>query len=110
VKPIVPDGVAHECLILDAECPVATADATRAIYKVLVARSGRGYSAVVETRYASCWPYGVTTLHSTERAAIAEEVPDEVGRQERAAHQKEIQRALREANIDARDVEVFASL
>jgi hypothetical protein len=94
VKPIASDGITQGCLILDAECLVATADDTRAVYKVLVARKGRGYSAVVETQYASCWPLGVTILHSTERAAIDEEVPSEVGRREHAAHQKEIQRAL----------------
>jgi hypothetical protein len=110
VNRIASDGVAKGSLILDAECLIATADDTRAIYKVLVARNGRGYSAIVETRYASCWPHGVTTLHSTESAAIDETVPDEVSRQEHAAHQKEIQNALREANFDARDADAFASL
>jgi len=110
VKHVAREGVVQRCLILDAECLVATADGTRAIYKVLVARNGRGYSAVIETRFASCWPHGVTTLHSTERAALDEEMPDEVGRREHAAHQKEIQRALREVIFNARDAEVLASL
>jgi hypothetical protein len=110
VKLVAPDGVAQGCLILDAEHLVGTADDTRAIHWVLIARSGRGYSAVIETQYASCWPYGVTTLHATERAALAEGVPDEVRRRENIARQEEDQRALRETSIDARDAEALASL
>ncbi|MFC4172472.1 hypothetical protein ACFOYU_10410 [Microvirga sp. GCM10011540] len=110
VKRIAQYGVVEECLILDAEYLVGVADDTRVIYRVLIARKGRGYSAAVETRYASCWLYGVTRLHATERAALSEGVPDEVRRREIAARQKEIQRALEETNIDARDAEAFASL
>jgi hypothetical protein len=110
VKRVTPDGVAQECLILDAELLVGTADDTRVIYRVLIARGKQWYKSVVETRYASCWPYGVTTLHATERAALAEGVPGEVRRRENIARQEEVQRALRETSIDDRDAEALASL
>ncbi|UVF18453.1 hypothetical protein HPT29_018445 [Microvirga terrae] len=110
VKRITQDGVVKERLILDAEYLVRADDDTRTVYRVLIARRGPGYRAVVETRYISCWPFGVTTLHATERAALSAGVPDEVRRREIVARRKEIQRALEETYIDARDADVFASL
>lgn len=94
-------GVVDGRLVLDARRIVGTADGDRAVYSATVARPGRGYTAVVEQAFISCWS-DVATVKKTFAAATAEAVPDAIRQRDAAA--KEADR------LDALDEAVLANL
>ena len=94
-------GIVGDRLILDARRIVGTADGDRAIYSATVARPGRGYTAVVEQVFISCWS-DVANIRKTFTAATPEPVPAEIRQRDAAANEA--------ARLDALDEAALANL
>ncbi|WP_419953957.1 hypothetical protein [Methylobacterium sp.] len=94
-------GVVGGRLVLDARRIFRTADGDRAIYSATIARPGRGYTAVVEQAFISCWS-DVANIRNSFRDAANERVPDAIRQRDIAA--KEI------ARLEALDEAALANL
>lgn len=73
------DGTGVVCgrLVLDATRLVGTVNGDRAIYSAVLVRPGRGYTAVTEQAFLSCWG-DIITIKTSFAAATAERPPQAV--------------------------------
>lgn len=93
-------GVLDGCLILDARLEVGEPGG-RAIWRVVLARPGRGYSAVVEHKFVSAWPYEVATIHPTLHRALKEDVPALLTERRVAEAERKATAAIPNEDMDA---------
>lgn len=68
-------GVVGDAMILDAVLDVGD-EYGRAVYRVRVARAGRGYGVKVSDEFVSCWHGGKATLYARYERALNEAVPE----------------------------------